>query len=116
MRLAWCGGLEENVPHRLRYLNIWFLVAGVWGGLVGKALLEEVRQWGRALRKPPPFPVGSLCFVLMAEEMKSQLSALAAMPAVIFMPSCLSGTTAKTSPVPCKLCWLWCFRTAAGRN
>jgi hypothetical protein len=32
-------------------LNIWFLMAGaVWGGLVGAALLEEVCQWGRALR------------------------------------------------------------------
>lgn len=59
---------------------------------------------------PPPFPVCPLCFVLMAEHMKSQLPALAA------LLGCLGGTTAKISPFPCKLSWLWCFRIAAGRN
>ena len=35
-----CGGLSENGPHRLMYLNIWFSIGGTaWEGLVGVALL-----------------------------------------------------------------------------
>lgn len=35
--------MNENGPHRLRYLNVWFLVGGTaWEGLDGMALLEKV--------------------------------------------------------------------------
>lgn len=40
------GGLNENGPYRLIYLNVWFLVSGtVWEGLGGVTLLEVVCHW-----------------------------------------------------------------------
>lgn len=37
------GGLNEDGPHRLRYLNVWFPVDGTaWKGLNGAPLLETV--------------------------------------------------------------------------
>ena len=55
-----CGGLNENSPHRLIYLNTWSPVGRtVLEGLESMALLEEVCHWGWALRfqKPMPGPV-----------------------------------------------------------
>ena len=41
------GGLNENGPNELRYLNTWYPVGGtVWEGLEGVFLLEEMRHWG----------------------------------------------------------------------
>lgn len=38
-----CSGLNENVPHRFMYLNIWCLDGETfWEGLRGVAFLEEV--------------------------------------------------------------------------
>lgn len=55
----------------------------VWGG--GAAWMEEIHHWAWALRLPrlAPFPVlfHSLCSVLAAEDMSSQVPAPAAMPA-----------------------------------
>ena len=46
-----CGGLSENGPHRLMYLNTWSSIGGtVWEGLVGVALLEEMYYWEWVLR------------------------------------------------------------------
>lgn len=46
-----CGGLSENWPHRLIYLNVWSLLAELFGeGLRGVALMEEVCHWGWTVR------------------------------------------------------------------
>ena len=46
-----CDSLNENGPQRLLSLNTWPPVGGtVWEGLGHVALLEEVCQWGQALR------------------------------------------------------------------
>lgn len=38
-----CGGLNENVLHRFKYLNTWFPIGGaVWRGLRGVALVSGV--------------------------------------------------------------------------
>lgn len=40
------GGLNENGPNELMYLNTWYPVGGtVWEGLEGVFLLEEMRHW-----------------------------------------------------------------------
>lgn len=50
-----CGGLDENVSHRLKYLNSWFPGARtVWEGLGGMALLEEACHWVWVLRFQKP--------------------------------------------------------------
>lgn len=63
-------------------------------------------RWRKYVREgfeiAPPL-LTALCFVPMAEARKPQLPALAATPAALPMLSCLGGTTAKTSPFPCKL-------------
>lgn len=54
------GGLSENSPHGLLYLNTCSPVGrAVWEGLGSMALLEEMRHRGQALRfqKPMPIPV-----------------------------------------------------------
>lgn len=65
---AFVGGWDENVPHRFRCLNSWTLVndGTVWEGSGGVALLEEVCQWGRAIRFDGlmTFPVSSQLLVL----------------------------------------------------
>lgn len=41
------GGLTENDPNKLIYLNPWYPVDGtVWEGLEGVFLLEEMHHWG----------------------------------------------------------------------
>lgn len=43
LRTVACGGLNENVPHRLMYLYIWSSIGGtVWGRFRGVVLLKEV--------------------------------------------------------------------------
>lgn len=42
-----CGGLIENDPQRLIYLNASTTVGGLFGGRLGDfALLQEVCHWG----------------------------------------------------------------------
>lgn len=37
-----CGGLDENAPCRLLYLNAWFAICGtVWGGGLDMRVLAE---------------------------------------------------------------------------
>lgn len=73
-----------NVPHRLGYLNTRFPLGGaVWevmGPLRGAALLEEVDQWGRALRVSilGLLPVCSVCFLIVTKDVISQLPVPAA--------------------------------------
>lgn len=53
-------------PHRLRYLNVWFLVCGtVLGALDRAVLLKEVCHWDWALRLDSLFLllVCFLCFI-----------------------------------------------------
>lgn len=56
------GGLNENVPQRLRCLNNWSPVGGIWLCLSGMAFLEKVCPWGQALRfqNHTPSPVASV--------------------------------------------------------
>ena len=80
-----CGGLNENCPQRLMYLNTWSPVGGnIWEGLGGVVLLEEVCHWGWDLRfkKPTSFPVSSLGFCLSVTR---ELSATASAPC---LPAC----------------------------
>lgn len=40
---AVCGGLNNNAPHRLTYMNTWYPVSkAIWHGLGSVTLLEEV--------------------------------------------------------------------------
>lgn len=63
-----CAGFNENdppYPHRLMYLNTWFLVSGnSWEGLGG--VLKEMCVWGQTVRlqKPTAFPVSSPCLIV----------------------------------------------------
>jgi hypothetical protein len=56
-----CGGLDENVPHRLMSVSTWSPVGALWKE-VGVALLEEacIMRVDLELLKPHPFPVLSL--------------------------------------------------------
>lgn len=46
-----CGGLNENVPHRLQCLNTRSSVHGtVWGGSKAMALLKEVDPQRQSIR------------------------------------------------------------------
>ena len=38
-------GLNENVPHRLRYLHTWSQLVVLLGGLGGEHLLKEAHHW-----------------------------------------------------------------------
>lgn len=52
-----CGGLNENDPHQLIYLNACSPVSGTaWEGLGGVVLLEKVchREWALSFQKPMP--------------------------------------------------------------
>jgi hypothetical protein len=65
--LCLCGGLNESVLHRLRYLNSCSPVSStVWGptaSLRGGALLEEVHHWGHCF--VPVFEGWVLNFLLL---------------------------------------------------
>lgn len=75
---AWVelGSLDENGPYRLMYFNIWFSAGlTIRERLEGMVLLEEVCHWERTLRllKLMPFPVNSLCLLLVDKDVRSQL-------------------------------------------
>lgn len=70
-------------PHCLRYLNTWSSFGGtVSGGLGGAAILKEVYHWGWALWwKALSCLQGAFCFMLVVQDVSSQLSDPTAMPA-----------------------------------
>lgn len=57
-----------NVPHRLRYLHIWFPVSAVWEGLGCAVFLEEKFVAGNGIPVSPPHPA---CFVLTVKDVVS---------------------------------------------
>lgn len=100
------GGLNENVPHGLLYLNALSPVGGaVWGHL-GGVDLEEIHHWevGIAVSKSNPSqsmfpsslsfylsllalstsPASSICFMPGVQDLSSQLTS----PAVLAATSC----------------------------
>lgn len=67
-------GLNEDV-HRLLCLTTW----STFGGAVSSvALLEEVHYWGglSEVKSSCCFQFGSLCFMLVVEDVSFQLSAI----------------------------------------
>ena len=67
------------------YLKAWSPLGGtIWEWLAGVASLEGVYHWGWILKfqKPMPFPVSSLCFMLVD---KLLLQHHAYLPAVTFL-------------------------------
>lgn len=67
MRTTGCGGLNENVPKRLKCMNAWVPGDGpIWEKLGGVALLEEICHWGQALM----FQKAHFQFVLSTSRMR----------------------------------------------
>ena len=63
-----CGGVNETVSCSLRHLNLWSQVGGVvWGRL------RKCAAGGRDFENQRP----SSCFLLMAQALSPELSALA---------------------------------------
>lgn len=92
---------EGEHPQRLRYLNTWSPVGGaVWGGLGGVASVKEVCHWigwGFEMIGYLQLPGHLLCFVLVVENVNSQLPAPAAMLAAR-TDSYPSGNTSPNEP------------------
>ena len=62
------GGLNENVPHRLIYLNVWFPVGGLLIRTKNVALLEkESLGLGSEVSKSHTWPSTSLCLLLVGQ-------------------------------------------------
>lgn len=74
---------EGEHPQRLRYLNTWSqLVVQFGSGLGGVASVKEVCHWmgwGFEMNSYLQLPGHLLCFVLVVENVSSQLPAPAAM-------------------------------------
>lgn len=71
-----CGGLNENEPNRLLYLNIWSPVSRtVWERLGNGALLNDVCHYGQALefQNSCAIPSVSLSLLLADWDANSQL-------------------------------------------
>lgn len=70
------SALNENGPHRLRYVNSWFPVDGPVWEILGGMSLEKVCQWEWAFRlqKPVSFPIGSLFLLLADKDVSFQYS------------------------------------------
>lgn len=67
--------MSGDVPHRLRYLNSWCSVGGVWGILSGSALLEKVHHPGLAMRLKNKLHLQlSLCFMFVVQTARHQRS------------------------------------------
>lgn len=81
-----CGGLQDNLPLRLRYLNTWFSCSHAdWISLESMVFSESVYNWERTLRfkSPTLFPVKTL---LPAQSWRCEFS-------LFLMPYLLSAST-----------------------
>lgn len=78
-----CGGLNEDVPHRLTCFNSWWHCVGKFRrrGLHGQSMLLEM---GLESLKSWSFPAPSLCYVSTTEAASTRFPASAPMaPAAI---------------------------------
>ena len=95
----------RSVPHRLLCSNTWSSVGDAsWGGVKDLVLLEEVYQWGWALKVYSHIPIQSFCFMFAVEDVISQVPGPAAMP-IAYSHASLprwthpSGTTNQYKPL-----------------
>ncbi|EDL84833.1 rCG63101 [Rattus norvegicus] len=64
----------RNVAYSLGHSNAWSLVScTVWEGLVGLPMLGKILRVDLGIKKPHLLPFGCLCFLLVVEDVSSQL-------------------------------------------
>lgn len=75
-------------PTSLRGLDTWCPLLDIWEKLGSIVLLKEVRLWGLwGFRRLATFPVHSLCFLIVVQDVSSQLPAPATYHLLVIIDS-----------------------------